>query len=217
MRQLGLRWGLTFGVAGAVLGVLTLLIGKVFVPVPASGTAETVVVAVFIQGLLALVALGVVFGMAYYAGLRTERDKLLADSTEATPALGAPEDRSGSIFAGGLVMLCYWFVTTLYLWLQPTVAPGPQAQRPDVGQFLESRLIFGVVCLIFGIGLGGLGGRAPAARRLLDRIAVTPAAAPVASPLVAAPSAPTPAQQEVSTLPLGDETAASTTDASAHE
>jgi hypothetical protein len=55
---------------------------------------------------------------------------------------------------------------------------GPHTSDSS-GNLLIQRLITGVVLLLLGFGLGALGSRAPAARRLLDEISVAPPVAAV--------------------------------------
>src|SRR5215469_10794773 len=109
MRDSTLRWGLGMGLVGAALGIVTLVLGAFFLPIPKDSTAETVAAALLIRGILALVALGITLGMAYYAGLRVEQDRVrstgMRHSSDVTPF----QERSGSLLAGFLVAFCWWF------------------------------------------------------------------------------------------------------------
>jgi|GEM_PF-2032773 hypothetical protein len=199
MQTATLRWGLGLGLAGAALGVVALLIGAFIFPIPPSTTAEAVAVAILVRGVLALLALGVTLGLAYYAGLRVERERQrdLADASLAEQVAEQPEpldplaaaapaatiasdpypasnpgDRLGSLIAGLLVAFCWWFATSLTGYLF-RLLPQTASSAADPSQITE-RLIWGALIVIVGAGLGGLGSRAPAARTLLDRI-ITPA------------------------------------------
>lgn len=200
MRQESLRWGGVMGLAGAILGVLALVIGRIIAPVRSYTTAESAVFSIFVQGMLVLVLLGVVLGLAYYAGLRAERDRQLVDAPATQVAAADSADsagRLGSALAGALVMLCYWLATTFYSY----TVPLNRVQRPGpVLETLEGHIILLIVFLVLGAALGALGGRAPAARNLLDRLLVTP---PPAVSSVAAPAQPstTPTQPSAAESP----------------
>jgi hypothetical protein len=175
MRDATFRWGLGMGLASAALGVFALLVGAFFFPIPVASTADSVAVAILIRGLLALLALGVTLGLAYYAGLQVERDRIrhLLEASEATTALGASaQDRIGSLIAGLLVTFCWWFGTTLTGYLLPLL-PETKSSAADPSQF-ALHLIWGGFIVVIGAGLGGLGSRMVAARTLLDRIMVSP-------------------------------------------
>lgn len=176
MRDATFRWGLGLGLAGAALGVTALLIGAFFFPIPADSTADSVAVAILIRGMLILLALGVTLGMAYYAGLQVERDRIRhLPEVAATTALSATaQDRIGSLIAGLVVTFCWWFGTTLTGYLLPLL-PQTKSSAADPSQLVQ-HLIFGAFILVIGVGLGGLGSRMVAARTLLDRILVSPQA-----------------------------------------
>ena len=195
MRDSSLRWGIGLGVTAAAIGIVGRLIGVVLAPIPVYTTAESVAVALIVQTFVVLLSLGGAFALAHYAGQRTERDRrqrvaLQAEEGQAE-ASAAADDRSGSMLAGGIVMLCYWFLTTLYQVVVP-IQQGASTTRPN----LLAAVISGVLFVLFGIGMGGLGARTVAARALLRgvikpaSVAVPPvAAAPVATPTT--PAAPT--------------------------
>ncbi|HLZ23114.1 MAG TPA: hypothetical protein VKQ30_13420 [Ktedonobacterales bacterium] len=213
MRDTSLRWGLGMGVLSAAAGTGALLLGALIEPFKHVTTADAVALAVFVRGMLVLISLGLALGLAYYGGLRVARTYFQsltasADSTETTntalasllgsSVLGTSLIRKYAVLAGGLTMFCYWLITSMYIFVLPptdqTVTP-----RSNLLNFIETRVLLGVIYVIFGLGLGGLGGRAPAARLLLDRIApprqpaaLKPAALPVApaqpTPEVASPS-----------------------------
>jgi len=167
------------GLASAALGIFALLIGAFFFPIPLSTTADAVAVAVLVRGTLALSALGITLGLAYYAGLRVERDRLrslpAAQTTDSQPATA--QDRFGSLIAGLLVTFCWWFGTTLTGYLMPLL-PETASSAADPSQF-EQRLVWGALIAIIGMGLGGLGSRTLAARALLERIVASPSATTV--------------------------------------
>lgn len=176
MRDESLRWGLGMGAAAAILGTAALILGSLVEPVKRVTTAEAAALAIFIRGIFVLVTLGIALGLAYYAGLRAERARLSADaSLEASPpgAAGTQNQRSVAVLAGGLTMFCYWLITGLYMLVLPPSTQPPTAQL-DLLSFAENRLLFGIIFVLFGLGLGGLGGRAPAAQLLLDRIVRSP-------------------------------------------
>lgn len=201
LRQASLFWGVALGIAAAALSMLSLAVGDVVAPLPRTTTANTVVVSVFIRGLLVYVALGVAFGLAYFAGLRVAKDVAARRASEnggVAPTLDAQtvtQDRLGSVFAGGLVMLLYSLVYTA----QVALFPANQANAPktNIGQFLAIRFAFDFFFVLFGAGLGGLGARALQSRRMLSLLNIVPAGSPllaqpphVAQP-IAAPAAPT--------------------------
>jgi len=177
------------GLAGAALGIMTLLLGAFFLPIPQDSTAETVAAAILIRGILALLALGITLGLAYYAGLRVERDRVRAGGTSATGSSTASfQERLGSLIAGFLVSFCWWFGTTLTGYLLPLL-PQTASSAASLSDF-EQRLIWGALVTIIGTGLGGLGSRTIAASRLLDKIVVSPTATtiPLASTAYLAPT-----------------------------
>ncbi|MGO8947118.1 MAG: hypothetical protein ACLQUY_05540 [Ktedonobacterales bacterium] len=185
MRDATLRWGLGMGLASAALGIFALLVGAFFFPIPTDSTADSVAVALLVRGMLVLSALGATLGLAYYAGLQVERDRL-RDLPEA-PLAGTPtatsQDRIGSLIAGLLVSFCWWFGTTLTGYLLPLL-PQTASSAADPSQ-LVWRLILGAVIVMLGTGLGGLGARMVAARAMLDRVILSAQATTV--PLSLAP------------------------------
>lgn len=202
MRDESLRWGLGMGVIAAVLGTAALILGSLIEPVNRVTTAEAAALAIFIRGIFVLITLGIALGLAYYAGLRAERERLSADAADVADAadespspgaVGTQTQRSVALLAGGLTMFCYWIITSLYLFVLPPSTQPPTA-KVDLLSFVENRLLFGVIFVLFGLGLGGLGGRAPAARLLLDRIVKSPLPAPMVAP--AATTMPTQSTHE---------------------
>jgi hypothetical protein len=176
MRDATFRWGLGMGLASAALGVFALLVGAFFFSIPVASTADSVAVAILIRGMLALLGLGVTLGLAYYAGLQVERDRIqhLPEASATTALSASAQDRIGSLIAGLLVTFCWWFATTLTGYLLPLL-PQTKSSAADPSQFVL-HLIWGGFIVVIGVGLGGLGSRMVAARTLLDRIMVSPQA-----------------------------------------
>ena len=186
MRDATLRWGLGMGVASAALGIIALLGGAFFFPIPSDSTADSVAAALLIRGILALSALGVTLGLAYYAGVRVERDRVgnLPEASARVALAATAQDRMGSLVAGLLVSFCWWFGTTLTGYLMPLL-PQTASSAADPSQ-LVWRLIWGALITTIGAGLGGLGARMIAARALLDRVILSAQATTV--PLLAPPA-----------------------------
>lgn len=155
MQKSTLIWGLGIGLVSAVLGVAALLIGALIEPTQRQTTAEVLVAALFIRSMIALLTLAIAFGLAYYAGSRVALEPTSGDRV-----------RVDATIAGGLVLACYWVATTICIVLQGNAGA-------DTGSVLTSRVIFGVLFIIIGAGIGGLGSRAYAARQLLQNIALT--------------------------------------------
>jgi hypothetical protein len=116
-----------------------------------------------------LVALALALGLAYYAGLRAERDRppQAPPPPDALPPWGG--ERRDSALAGAIVMTAYWLITSLY-----TFVLNARSGGAGVGDFVSQHLLQGILFIAFGYGFGAMGGRAPAARKLLDRIIVPP-------------------------------------------
>jgi hypothetical protein len=171
MRETSLRWGLGMGAIAAALGVIAQVVGAQFRPAGSRATFDQAIKYLLIAGPLVLIALGVALGLAYYAGLRAERDRppRASAAEDELPQWGG--ERRDSAVAGALVMLAYWLLTSLYAFVL-----GLREGGTDAGSFLGQHIIQGILFLLFGYGLGALGGRAPAARKLLDAIAVAPIA-----------------------------------------
>jgi hypothetical protein len=166
MQVMSLRWALRMGALAAVVGFAAQLVSGWFQPSTSPTTVDREVQYVVVAGTLLLVAIGVTLGLAYYAGMRTERER-------ASRAPSAPNGFGGegryAAWAGASVVAAYWLVTTLMLILAPH-HPGDAS----VTDLLTGRIVLLVILLGFGYGLGALGGRAPAAHNLLDEIASAP-------------------------------------------
>ena len=193
MRDMSLRWGFGLGAIAAAIGAMAQLLSAVFGPIPANTTADLLVIALLIQGVLSLVALGVMFAISYLAGQRTERDRQRAFTLEGGEGT-APPDRSSAVLAGGVVAICYWFVTTLILYLVPATQQG-STHLLDVKTFLIESLLRGAFYVLVGAGMGGLGARSAVARQLMQSV-VKPAfptpRATIATPLAVPPPPATP-------------------------
>jgi hypothetical protein len=167
-----LRWGLLLGAVAAALGVGGQALGFATLPSASSATIDNAVGALVIAGLLGLVAFFMALGLAYVAGIRVERERPRAAPSAEAALLDPAAANRGPGLAGLLVMALYGIATTIF-----GVVGGPHTTGPsDSSSFLATHVVLALVYLAFGFGLGALGGRAPAARRLLDDIAKAPPA-----------------------------------------
>lgn len=200
MRAMSLRWALVLGGIAAVLGMLAAFVGTLVVPRSGLVDINHAVVVLLVAGITALLALAIALGLAYYAGLRVEQLRPRT-SAQVDPDLDPAAERRDSALAGLIVMAIYWLATTLYGVISAPHTAGTDAS--GAGSLLVQRLVVGVVLLLLGFGLGALGSRAPAARRLLDEIAAAPPATLAPSP--APPHMPAgPPDQTRLGQPLGD-------------
>jgi hypothetical protein len=170
MRESSLRWGLGLAAIAAILGVIAEVIGAQFQPHGTQATFDQAIKYLLIAGPLMLIALGIALGLAYFAGMRAERDR------PPRPAEAPPDEippwggeRRDSALAGAVVMGAYWLITMLYSFVLSL-----HANVAAFASFAGQHLIQGILFILFGYGLGALGGRTPAARRLLDAIAIPP-------------------------------------------
>lgn len=165
MRQSSLRWGLIMGAAAAAVGLVAQLLGVRF---NAASRADfnTNVTAILIFDIAVLVALGVALGLAYYTGIRVERERPPTPLAEIDPLRWGGERRDAAL-AGAIVMACFWFVTTFAAVLLGQYESG----SGGLADYLTRRVIALVLFVVGGFGLGAWGARAPAARNLLDQIA----------------------------------------------
>jgi hypothetical protein len=169
MRESSLRWGLGLGAIAATLGIIAEVIGAQFQPHGNQDSFDQAIKYLLIAGPLVLMALGIALGLAYFAGLRAERDrppKPADASPDEIPPWGG--EQRDSALAGVVVMGAYWLITMLYSFVLNLHTSAA------LGSFISQHLIQGIIFLLFGYGLGALGGRAPAARHLLDAIAIPP-------------------------------------------
>jgi hypothetical protein len=169
MRETSLRWGLGLGAVAAVVGIATQLVAAQFLPHGQAAPFDVAIRYLIVAAPLVLLAVGLAVGLAYLAGLRAERDRPPEPPRppDAVPPWGG--ERRDSALAGTIVMAAYWLLTSLYALV---LNMGGAA---TFGSFLSQRLVQGILFLAFGYGMGALGGRAPAARKLLDSISVAPA------------------------------------------
>ncbi|HZC78113.1 MAG TPA: hypothetical protein VE258_10210 [Ktedonobacterales bacterium] len=196
---MSLRWGFGLGAIAAAIGAMAQLLSAVFGPIPANTTADLLVIALLIQGVLSLVALGVMFAISYLAGQRTERDRQREYALQGSEGT-APPDRSSAVLAGGVVAICYWFVTTLILYLVPATQQG-STHLPDVKTFLIQSLLRGAFYVLVGAGMGGLGARSVVARQLMQSVVKPAFPAPratIATPPAMPPPPATPPPTEPS-------------------
>ncbi len=166
MQVMNLRWALWMGALAAVVGFAAQLVGGWFRPLTNPTTVDREVQYFVVAGTLSLIAMGVTLGLAYYAGMRTDQERG-AQAPMSSSGFGI-EGREAA-WAGAAVVVAYWLATTLVLVLAPH-HPGDAS----VSDLLTQRIVLLVILVAFGYGLGALGGRAPAARKLLDEIASAP-------------------------------------------
>lgn len=168
MRETSLRWGLGLGAVAAVVGIAAQLVAARFMPHGQPASFDVAIRYLIVAAPLVLLAVGLAVGLAYFAGLRAERDRPSEPprAPDAVPPWGG--ERRDSALAGTIVMAAYWLLTSLYALVLN------MGGAVTFGSFLSQRLVQGILFLAFGYGMGALGGRAPAARRLLDSISVAP-------------------------------------------
>jgi hypothetical protein len=166
MRETSLRWGLGMGAVAAVVGILAQIVAARLIPRGQPAPFDVAIRYLILAAPLVLLAVGLAVGLAYFAGLRAERDRPPEPppAPDAVPPWGG--ERRDSALAGTIVMASYWLLTSLYGLVLNTG-----------GRTLGTFVTQGVLFLAFGYGMGALGGRAPAARKLLDDISVSPTAA----------------------------------------
>lgn len=198
MSETALRQALVTAITVSVIGLAALALGAFFTPVTADSDAGRVVTAVLIRAILVIVGLALALFLTYMTGYRIE-----TGGQEPTPTpkpdpsassglvtlLTTPGSRRDSLFAGAIVMLSYWLVTTLYTIALGKFTGGPAITGANLFSILWPRLAVGLVCAAAGMGLGGLGARAALARRLTTA-ALSGARPPAAQPPTAPESAP---------------------------
>lgn len=179
------------GLIAAILGTLAFAIGALIAPLRLDTTAEALAFAVFSRAMLVLITLGISLGLAYYAGLRSERDvrrerapQLTSGETGAPATQAATKvswgERWNAVNTGGIILLCFWIAATVCSYVFPLSQPGvPQAQDQALAN-AELHLILLVIYVAAGAGAGGIGGRSYMSRVVLDRIIVAPPSLPVA-------------------------------------
>jgi len=204
MHEYSQRLALTMAVIAAVEGILALIVGAFLAPIPSHIDATTLATALFIRGLLALIALAAAFALAYVAGYRIEA-QLGPSNADPKPALASsplvamfvtPGPRRDAIYSGMLTLAAYWFFTTIYIAaLGHTIGEG-SLTAANAGSFVFSRLLQGLALAIAGAGAGGLGARNAAMRRITQRV-FRGAPATSAIDMPPAPSQPAPRASEI--------------------
>ena len=76
------------------------------------------------------------------------------------------------------MLLCYWFVTTIYSYFFPAT-PALKGVASNGLQALEQHAIYGVILVLLGAGMASLGGRTAFTRRVMSRLVMTPKPAPL--------------------------------------
>ena len=178
MREVSRRWALTMSVIAVVEGVAALLIGAFVAPISSHVVdALQIATAIFIRGILALIALAVAITLAYFAGYRIQSNFEPVEPT-ASPAISTspilalfttPGPRRDSLYAGSLTLIAYWFFTTLYIAALGR-SIGGLGLGSSVPSFILSRLALGVALAAAGGGAGALGARNAYTRALTQRI-----------------------------------------------
>ncbi|HUY76678.1 MAG TPA: hypothetical protein VMV29_07885 [Ktedonobacterales bacterium] len=218
---MSLRWGLGAGAISAVLGLLALIIGAVVEPIHLVSTAYAVVLALFVRGLLALLALAMAMTLAYYAGWQVEARLTLGAEDAATgsgatqpptPVAAKPtgrisDTRIQATLTGALVLALYWLATTLYIVTLGSRFGGVGSQGVAPLTFTLSHLVQGIVFVGLGAGAAGLGGRAAAAHQLLQRLTTLAVAGGPSASSATSASAPTGAPTMQGAQPTGAEAA----------
>lgn len=176
MSESALRQALVAAITVSVVGLAALALGAFFAPITQESDASHIVTAVLIRAVLVIVGLAIALFLSYMTGFRIE------STAEPTPTptpkpdpsassglvtlLTTPGSRRDALYAGGIVMLSYWLVTTLYVVALGKYTGDQLTTGANLTSFLASRLGMGLVCILAGLGLGGLGARASLARRL---------------------------------------------------
>lgn len=188
MHEVSQRWAVTMAVISAVVGVLALVLGAFFAPIPVHVSADQLVTSVFIRGFLSLIALASAFVFAYYAGYKIQdafepTQPAAARPTDAGSAIASlfstPGPRRDALFAGAITLASYWLFTALYI-----AALGSIGNVGDFtggwGMFIVERLAQGIALVAAGGGAGALGARNALTRQVTKRIftPTTPDATP---------------------------------------
>jgi hypothetical protein len=205
MSEASLRQALVAAIIAAVAGVVALALGAFIAPIPSQTNASQVATALFVRGMLALIALALALFFAYGVGYRIEgaeaKESLQPlpqpDPSASSPLVSlftTPGTRRDAVFAGGIVMLSYWLLTTLYIAALGKYIGNVGFNPADAGSFISSHITQGLVLIAAGLGCGGLGSRAALARKLTSKAlsipALPPDLPPAAGSAPADPSAP---------------------------
>jgi hypothetical protein len=168
VREASLQWALRLGAIAGALGLVAQIVGGRLVPTGYT-SIDKVAIGLLLDGMLLLFTLGVALGLAYFAGLRAEQARpRKGEQIDLTLTWGG--ERRDSALAGAVVMALYWALGTLAGFLFAPRQPG----AAGVTAFLNQHVVSALVDVLLGFGMGALGGRAPAARALLDEIAGKP-------------------------------------------
>jgi hypothetical protein len=175
MSETALRQALVAAIAASIIGVVALAGGAFIAPMPVGGDATLVVTGYLIRSILVIVGLTIALIISYFAGYRIEAAETQpADTPTPDPSansrivslLSTPGSRRDAFFGGGVVMLSYWLVTTLYILALGKYIGDGVVNATTAGSFVFSHGIQGLVFIAAGLGLGALGARAAVARKL---------------------------------------------------
>lgn len=188
MSEAGLRQALVAAIIAAVVGVAALALGAFIAPIPNDTNASQVVTALFVRGVLAFAALALAIFLAYWSGFRIETAAGAqpatppADPSASSALLGlftTPGSRRDALFSGGIVVLAYWLLTSLYiLALGKAVGNLGVSNTSDIPSYIGSRALLGALLLVVGMACGVLGARAAFARRLTSKALSVPSISP---------------------------------------
>lgn len=178
MHEVSRRMALTMSVIAVVVGVVALLIGAFVAPISTHITdALQLATAIFIRGILALIALAIAIILAYISGYRIQSTFEPVEQT-ASPAISTspilalfttPGPRRDALYAGGLILLAYWFFTTIYI-AALGQSLGGLGLGSSVPSFILSRLVMGAALAAAGGGAGALGARNAYTRAITKQI-----------------------------------------------
>lgn len=202
MSEAGLRQGLISAIIAAVVGVVALALGAFLAPIPNRTDAAQVATALFVRGVLALSSIALAFFFAYRSGMRIENAASAepeattppADPSASSPIVSlftTPGSRRDALYAGGIVMLAYWLLTSLYILALGKAVGNLGVDTSDIPTFIWTRLLEGVAFVLAGMGCGALGARAAYARRVTVKALSIPAMPPSLPPDFPPPARPT--------------------------
>lgn len=201
MHEASLRQALGAAIIAAVAGVVSLALGAFIAPIPTQTSASQVVTALFVRGILALLALALALAIAYFVGFRIEMIGKQASapslpkpdpsaSSSIVSLFTTPGTRRDAVFAGAIVTAAYWLITTLYILALGKTVGNVGVAAGDIGSYLTSHLAQGLVFVAAGMGCGGLGSRTALAREMTRRAFMGPVISPALPPSAADPSSP---------------------------
>ncbi len=189
MSEASVRQALSAAIVAAITGVVALALGAFIAPIPQQTNATQVATALFIRGALALVSLALALFFAYGAGYRIEGKAAQTSAAQLPPPdpsasspiislFTTPGSRRDAFFAGGIVMLSYWLLTTLYIVALGKYVGNVGVDATNASSFISSHVMQGLVLIVTGLGCGGLGARAALARRVTSNALAAPATPP---------------------------------------